>query len=564
MLALSADVGDIAVRTDTSQAYRLTGNDPTMLANWTLLPPPALATDSSAGLMAANDKLKEDGWKDAKADGGLACNVTTDDYAALNNLLTAIGSAQTRLTFSGTVRLGTSITIPSNVIVDFMNGGVLAPDSGKTVTINGPIRAPLTNKIFTTGAGTIVLGKNAPQPYIPPEWWGALGDGSTNDNAALQACLAAAAAINGTMLLGAARNYKYSNTLVINQTLTIVGPGPGGSSLPSVLTKTADVAGIQVLAEYVRLTGFTVSGSGVTGSSNGIELGNSTTDATNCILRDLAVLSHPGNGIWLQNGNLVDFDNVTTSANGGIGLKLDSAGMNANANNLKVRGTLNGGDCVYIGTSTANEGYIFAEGNSGWGINCNSPGQNLRGYLESNTSGALNLGSNCFDSRFEMWLAGTGTNTSVANPTFNWVNILSGSPPKLDTSGNLTVNGALGATGVITAPGLALSPAYVEPPLPATYTPPTSAGWITIWPLTANITIANPAATGVDGQLLNFLLQQDGTGGRTITWGSKYAFGAAPVNQATIDTTANAKNIVQFMYVVYFGAWFCVSITKGY
>src|SRR4051812_19568270 len=41
MLALNAKLGDLALRSDNTQTYILTTNDPTQVANWVVLPTPA-------------------------------------------------------------------------------------------------------------------------------------------------------------------------------------------------------------------------------------------------------------------------------------------------------------------------------------------------------------------------------------------------------------------------------------------------------------------------------------------------------------------------------------------
>lgn len=60
--------------------------------------------------------------------------------------------------------------------------------------------------------------------------------------------------------------------------------------------------------------------------------------------------------------------------------------------------------------------------------------------------------------------------------------------------------------------------------------------------LTANITVANPTFPS-RGQTLRFVFTQDGTGGRTVTWGADFATTFQPT------ATANATSTVSFMYM---------------
>ena len=57
MLALAAQTGDVAVRTDTSQTFILQGADPTILANWVQLLFPALAAHDLAGIFHNADTI---------------------------------------------------------------------------------------------------------------------------------------------------------------------------------------------------------------------------------------------------------------------------------------------------------------------------------------------------------------------------------------------------------------------------------------------------------------------------------------------------------------------------
>lgn len=64
--------------------------------------------------------------------------------------------------------------------------------------------------------------------------------------------------------------------------------------------------------------------------------------------------------------------------------------------------------------------------------------------------------------------------------------------------------------------------------------------------LTQNVTVANPTNLGARGTELTFEFQQDGTGGRTLAFGSMYKFpgGVVPV----WVTTANAINLMRAYY----------------
>jgi hypothetical protein len=68
----------------------------------------------------------------------------------------------------------------------FLQGGSLAVSAGKTVTINGHVDARL-HQIFE-GAGSVAFGSGSVKE-VYPQWWGAKGDGSTDDTGEIQAAL---------------------------------------------------------------------------------------------------------------------------------------------------------------------------------------------------------------------------------------------------------------------------------------------------------------------------------------------------------------------------------------
>jgi len=74
----------------------------------------------------------------------------------------------------------------------------------------------------------------------------------------------------------------------------------------------------------------------------------------------------------------------------------------------------------------------------------------------------------------------------------------------------------------------------------AAITPDPSLGaTINVGALTANITINNPAvAAQVPGRKLTFVVQQDATGSRTVTWGNKFRVlaTATPVTPSKFST----------------------------
>jgi hypothetical protein len=87
-----------------------------------------------------------------------------------------------------TYTISTDCTIPAGVRVVMEHGATFSIDSGKTLTIAGQFEAPLS-QVFS-GSGTAAL--TGPLERMVPQWWGATGNGSTDDTTAINAAITAA------------------------------------------------------------------------------------------------------------------------------------------------------------------------------------------------------------------------------------------------------------------------------------------------------------------------------------------------------------------------------------
>ena len=105
-------------------------------------------------------------------------------YTDFATAVSTIGATETSLIISTSEAVTGNVTVPATLELVFRQGGELNISGAIVVTVNGPIASGLF-QIFT-GAGTVVFG-NGYFHEAYPQWWGATGDGVTDDTAAMQA-----------------------------------------------------------------------------------------------------------------------------------------------------------------------------------------------------------------------------------------------------------------------------------------------------------------------------------------------------------------------------------------
>lgn len=165
------------------------------------------------------------------------------------------------------VYLKSSITLTAPITVTvpmtFLKGGIIVTGSN-VLTINGSFTAGLY-QCFTTTATKVLFGGDAVRE-VYPQWFGAVGDGSTDDTVAVKAAIAA-----HSKVFFPAGDYRITSTLTCSHAVTLEGVGPPASSTPhpyeSVLRH--DFSGT-----FISFTGSDASGYGGGGGLRNIQLFN--------------------------------------------------------------------------------------------------------------------------------------------------------------------------------------------------------------------------------------------------------------------------------------------------
>lgn len=190
--------------------------------------------------MAVNDTLFDKGGAvyNVRASGYGVAGDGSDDRAALDTLFntTIPATGGTAWFPPGTYGIGSNLTVPAHVAIAFAAGARLKPTSASvTVTINGPLQAPLAQIFDISGGGKVVFGPGVTEFYRF-EWWGAKADaantgGGTDSTAAITAAIAAikvsGAGGGGAVALANKGYYRITSTITLprQQVIDLVGAG---------------------------------------------------------------------------------------------------------------------------------------------------------------------------------------------------------------------------------------------------------------------------------------------------------------------------------------------------
>lgn len=176
-----------------------------------------------SGLDAIDTRLGQTVFVTDPAFGAKGDGVTNDTPAIQNAINTIHNSGGGFLSFpKGSYKTTDNITIPTDLSVELSSGAIINIASGKTLTVNGPIKAGLW-QIF--GGDGAVAG-DPKNEYIIPQWFGAKGDNTTDDAAALNKAANLARTANCKRLkLPACAGYQATQQVDLRQ-LNIEGNGP--------------------------------------------------------------------------------------------------------------------------------------------------------------------------------------------------------------------------------------------------------------------------------------------------------------------------------------------------
>ena len=243
--------------------------------------------------LALANQLNQMGWYSVK-DYGATGQGVGDDSSGVQAAITAattgsVGSTTAGIYFPpGSYYLLTAFTF--SVPVVFAPGATFVAAGTTIQTFTGPIIAPPT-RIFATNNSTISIYGATPKIYA--EWFGAKGDGVTDDSLAISQAIAAGAAAASPTIQFLAKTYYHLSTITITRSnIVLQGAGMGVTYLN---TATNAVDNIQVTGTsgtpltYVTIRDLSLSTNAATAvSANGI----SVLYANLCSVRNIRVSYH--------------------------------------------------------------------------------------------------------------------------------------------------------------------------------------------------------------------------------------------------------------------------------
>lgn len=310
------------------------------------------------------------------------------------------------VTVPQTITLASSHTFNSNVNLQFQAGGKWTVNGAFTLTIPGNVSGTL-NQHF---AGSSVVKFGPLEALVPFEWFGAVGDGSTDDTVAIQNALNSISQGQG---LCQARTYLTSAALtILASNVGIRGTSYGNtanSGVPCTIESNSasadvlDVGSSGAMIAWNRFENFTVTRStGPTGTAAGISLlrvGGAVVDGTQSLnsVRDYYFAGTPAYGTGYVSNN------VATTISGGYGFYIDASTWALDSFRMRANtaSTAGGGagygfytngpptDLMMDGSETAGENY-------GLYMNCGSGGSSGRDIHVRNGIWDTNVTSGIF------------------------------------------------------------------------------------------------------------------------------------------------------------------------
>ena len=209
-------------------------------------------------------------------------------------LINTIGENGIVITSSITLTANRTITVPLKI----MKGGVIVTN-GFILTINGDFEAG-NYTVFTATAGSQIVFGSSSTLKVLPEWFGALGDGTTDDTNAIQYALNSAATARVPLVPMCKKTYRIS-TIAVPQYGQIISDNArrsycvfkaNSASTLLTLSNTADT--------FITLMGLQLDGNATAAACLSTTATTDYTRIENCAFTNAAILLNlTAGGTWI-------------------------------------------------------------------------------------------------------------------------------------------------------------------------------------------------------------------------------------------------------------------------
>lgn len=250
----------------------------------------------------------------------------TDDSTKILQIVQRINSSNgegTILFPPGTVLISGNTTFSTGVALLAQSGCTFSVSSGSTFTVQGAFLTDDGEPHFS-GNGGVKFGPRAVR-FVDPRWFGADFDGSTGDDSAWSAAIAALPSTGSRVLIHPGGNSKITTPIVLSGESDLVFQGVGHESVITASTDFSLIKSTQASSapiENLLIRGMRLVGIGGPGNAHGIQL----SEADNSEIEDVHIEEMPNRGISANDCerlrvrfcHLVNIGTGTTSAGEGI------------------------------------------------------------------------------------------------------------------------------------------------------------------------------------------------------------------------------------------------------
>lgn len=182
--------------------------------------------------------------------------------------------------------------------------------------------------------------------YATPQDYGAKGDGTTDDTSAVQSAVNAVSSAGGGTVYLPAGTYKLSSAISVPNLVSLMGAGPGATTLKQTSTTANGVTYNPTSLTYASVENLTVQGPG-SGSGVGmlVEANGGASSVTSCTFLDLVITGFGSHGIELVAGVGCTLESLNVTSVGGHAFFLSGG----TANTLTA--------CYAGGSTSTQQGY---------------------------------------------------------------------------------------------------------------------------------------------------------------------------------------------------------------